>query len=31
MGRGNGPGKSYRVATVEVFEEKEKGIMTMSP
>ena len=29
MGREDGPGKLDRVATVEVFEEKEKGIMAM--
>jgi hypothetical protein len=31
MGRGDGPSKSDRVATIEVLREKEKGIMTMSP
>ena len=30
MGRGDGPGKSNRVATIEALKE-EKGIMTMSP
>ena len=31
MGRGDGPSKSDRVATIEALKEKEKGIMTMSP
>ena len=31
MGRGDGPGKSDRAATIEALKEKEKGIMTMSP
>ena len=31
MGRGDDPGKSDRVATVEALKEEEKGIMTMSP
>jgi hypothetical protein len=31
MGRGDGPGKSDRVTTIEALKEKEKGIMTMSP
>ena len=31
MGGGDGPGKSDRVATVEVLKEKEKGIMAMEP
>ena len=31
MGRGDGPGKSDRVMTIEALKEKEKGIMTMSP
>ena len=31
MGRGDDPGKSDRVATIEALKEKEKGIMTMSP
>ena len=30
MGRGDGPGKSDRIATIEVLKEEEKGIMTMS-
>ena len=30
MGRGDGPRKSDRVASIEL-KEKEKGIMTMSP
>ena len=30
MGRGDGPGKSDRVATIEALKEEEKGIMTMS-
>ena len=28
IGRGDGPGKSDRVATIEVLKEEEKGIMT---
>ena len=28
---GDGPGKSDRIATIEVLKEEEKGIMTMSP
>ena len=31
MGRGDGPGKSDRIATIEALKEEEKGIMTMSP
>ena len=31
MGRGDGPGKSDRVATIEALREEVKGIMTMSP
>ena len=31
MGRGDGPSKSDRVASIEAFKEKEKGIMSMSP
>ena len=31
MGRGDGPGKPHRVVTVEVFKEKEKEIIAMSP
>ena len=31
MGRGDGPGESDRVTTIEALKEKEKGIMTMSP
>ena len=31
MGRGDSPGKSDRVATIEALKEKEKGIMTVSP
>ena len=31
MGRGDGPGKSDRMATIEALKEEEKGIMTMSP
>ena len=31
MGRGDGPGKSERVATIEALKEEEKRIMTMSP
>ena len=31
MGRGNGPSKSDRIATIEALKEEEKGIMTMSP
>ena len=31
MGRGNGPGISERIATIEALKEEEKGIMTMSP
>ena len=30
MRRGDCPGKSDRVTTIEVLKEKEKGIMTMS-
>ena len=30
MGRGDGPGKSDRVATIEALKEEEKGIMTMT-
>ena len=31
MGRGDGPGKSDRIATIETLKDKEKGIMVMSP
>ena len=31
MGRGDGPGKLDRIATIEALKEEEKGIMTMSP
>jgi hypothetical protein len=31
MGRGDGPGKSDRVASILALKEKEKGIMTISP
>jgi hypothetical protein len=31
MGGGDGPGELDRVAIIEMFNEKEKGIMTMSP
>jgi hypothetical protein len=31
MGRGDGPGKSDRVATIDALKEEENGIMTMSP
>ena len=31
IGRGDGPGKSDRVMTIEALKEMEKGIMTMSP
>jgi hypothetical protein len=31
MGKGDGPGKLDRIATIEVLKEEEKGIMTMSP
>ena len=31
MGKGDGPGKSNRIATIEVLKEEEKGIMTMRP
>ena len=31
MGRGDGPSKLDRIATIEALEEEEKGIMTMSP
>ena len=31
MGRGDGPSKSDRVASIETLKEKEKGIMIMSP
>ena len=31
MGRGDGPDKSDRVATIKALKEEEKGIMTMSP
>ena len=31
MGRGDGLGKSDRIATIEALKEEEKGIMTMSP
>ena len=31
MERGDGPGKSDRVTTIEALKEKEKGIMTMNP
>ena len=31
MGRGDGPGKSDWVATIEALKEEEKGVMTMSP
>ena len=31
MGRGDGPRKSDRVATIKPLNEEEKGIMTMSP
>ena len=30
MGRGDGPGKSDRIATIEALKGEEKGIMTMS-
>jgi hypothetical protein len=31
MGRGDGPSKSDRVASIEELMEKEKRIMTMNP
>ena len=31
MGRGDGPGKSDRIATIEALKEQKKGIMTISP
>ena len=31
MGRGDGPSKSDRIASIEALKEKEKEIMTMSP
>ena len=31
MGRGDDPGKSDRIATIEALKEEEKEIMTMSP
>ena len=31
MARGDGPGKSDRIAIIEALKEEEKGIMTMSP
>ena len=31
MGRGDGQGKSDRVATIGALKEEEKGVMTMSP
>jgi hypothetical protein len=31
MGSEDGPGKSDRVATLEVLKEKEQGFMSMSP
>ena len=31
MGKGDGPGKSDRIETIEALKEEEKGIMTMSP
>jgi hypothetical protein len=30
-GRGDGPGKLYRVVTIEMLKEREKGIIAMSP